>query len=116
MKRKQITSLLIGLLLVCSSGWADVSTTAEPYPTGTLGDKYVNEAKQPTFISMTADAVLARPALLAATIIGTGLFMVTLPFTLASNSVDQAGHTLVGVPFKATFERCLGCSFNEDKS
>ena len=115
MKRNLVVSLLIGLSFVWSTGWAD-ELSAQPYQPANTDSKYIQEATQPTFISMAADAILARPALFATTIIGTGLFVVTLPFTLLSNSVDQAGHTLIGVPAKATFERCLGCSFNQDNT
>lgn len=115
MKRNLIAGLFISLLFFGSTTWAN-ELTAQPFGSDKTASKYQQEAEKPTFISMAADAVLARPILLATTIIGTGLFMVTLPFSLLSNSVDQAGHTLVGAPAKATFERCLGCSFEQTKS
>lgn len=115
MKRKLLACLAISLLVICSTGWADNTTSAQPFATDKTVGKYQEEAQQPTYVSMTADAVLARPALFATTVIGTGLFVITLPFTLLSGSVQQAGEVLVGEPAKATFKRCLGCSIDQDK-
>lgn len=64
----------------------------------------------PEAYAMVADAAIARPFLIAGTVIGTGLFVVTLPFTALSGSVDKAGKALVVEPGKAAFVRCLGCT------
>ncbi|QEY60155.1 multidrug transporter [Pseudomonas sp. C27(2019)] len=64
----------------------------------------------PPAYSMVADVVIARPLLIAATVIGAGLFVVTLPFTLLGGGVDRAGQALVVEPGKAAFVRCLGCT------
>jgi hypothetical protein len=60
------------------------------------------------FESVTADVVLARPLWLVATVIGTGLFVVTLPVAAMSKSVNKTGRTLVVKPAQATFTRPLG--------
>lgn len=57
---------------------------------------------------MTADLLLVRPLSLVGTVIGTAAFIVSLPFTLPSGSVGEAGHELVGKPFEYTFNRPLG--------
>jgi len=59
---------------------------------------------------MTGDVLLVRPLTLVATVIGAGLFVVSLPFSALGGNVGEAGNTLVATPFKATFMRCLGCS------
>ena len=64
----------------------------------------------PPAYAMVADAVIARPLLIAGTIIGVGLFVVTLPFTALGGGVDRAGQALVVEPGKAAFVRCLGCT------
>lgn len=64
----------------------------------------------PEAYAMVADVVIARPFLIAGTVIGTGLFVVTLPFTALSGTVDKAGKALVVEPGKAAFVRCLGCT------
>lgn len=57
---------------------------------------------------MAADAVVMRPALFAATVLGGAIFLVSLPATAFSKSVKSSAHTLVVNPAKATFTRPLG--------
>ena len=66
-------------------------------------------SEEPSAGIMMFDAVVARPLLLATTVAGTGLYVVTLPFTLAGGNAKQAGAELVVGPAKNTFYRCLGC-------
>lgn len=69
-----------------------------------------NVTDRPSGLEMGADVVLVRPLTLAATVIGAGLFIVSLPFSALGGNVGEAGSTLVGTPFKSTFMRCLGCT------
>ncbi len=52
-----------------------------------------------------ADVLLARPIGFAAGIIGTGVFLLSLPFTIPTRSVDEAAQRFVVKPFKFSFER-----------
>ena len=52
-----------------------------------------------------ADLLLARPIGIAAGIIGTGIFILSLPFTIPTKSVDEAAQNFVVKPFKFSFER-----------
>lgn len=70
----------------------------------------VYTVEAPPAYAMVADVVIARPLLIAATVIGAGVFVVTLPFTLLGGGVDRAGQALVVEPGKAAFVRCLGCT------
>jgi len=63
----------------------------------------------PSAGAMVADAIIARPVLAVTTVLGAGLFVVTLPFTLAGGNTSEAGNALVVEPAKNTFYRCLGC-------
>lgn len=63
----------------------------------------------PRWENMVADAVIARPFGLVATVGGSALFVVTLPFSAAGGNVKQAADTLVVGPARETFVRCLGC-------
>ncbi len=80
----------------------NLSAFADPPPS-------IPPGQHPGAIAMTADAVLMRPLLLAATIGGAVVFIATLPFSAMGGNVHQAGEALVGVPANATFKRCLGC-------
>lgn len=68
------------------------------------------EVEAPHAYSIVADVVIARPLLIAATVIGAGLFVVTLPFTAMGGGIGRTGHALVVEPGKAAFVRCLGCT------
>jgi hypothetical protein len=64
--------------------------------------------KEITADAMLADLVLLRPLGLAATVLGSAVFVVSLPFTLPTRSVDKAAQKLVVDPGKFTFARPLG--------
>lgn len=66
--------------------------------------------EKPTAFAMVGDLVLARPLLLAFTVVGTAAFVVSLPFSLAGGNTKAAAQTLVVGPGEATFVRCLGCT------
>lgn len=66
--------------------------------------------EDPSAVAMASDLVLARPLLLGATIIGSVVYVVSLPFSLAGGNAKAAGKTLVVGPAEATFVRCLGCT------
>lgn len=78
-----------------------------------------NEQKEeysPTTEQMVLDGLVLRPLSLAATAIGTGIFVVTLPFSLLGGNVDEAGEKLVMEPAGNTFTKCLGCLTMRDSS
>ena len=51
------------------------------------------------------DLLIARPMGIAAGIIGTGVFILSLPFTIPTKSVDEAAQMFVVRPFKFSFVR-----------
>ena len=61
-----------------------------------------------TTVNAAVDVVLARPISFAATITGSALFIVSLPFAAASRSIEKTAHTLVVAPAKDTFTRPVG--------
>ncbi|WP_369600787.1 hypothetical protein AAIA72_13250 [Hahella sp. SMD15-11] len=75
----------------------------------TTGYSEVLEEK-PSALAMLGDAVFARPVLLATTVAGAAVYVVSLPFSLAGGNAKEAADTLVTGPAKATFVRCLGCT------
>ncbi|MBT2340216.1 MULTISPECIES: multidrug transporter [Pseudomonas] len=75
---------------------------------GGSGDSRYTIQNPPAY-AMIGDLLIARPLLLAATVIGAGAFVVALPFTALGGGVGDAGKALVVDPAKATFVRCLGC-------
>ena len=65
--------------------------------------------RRPSAELMILDGLVYRPLSLAGTIIGAGVFIVTLPFSLPGGNADEAGRALVIEPARDTFTRCLGC-------
>lgn len=64
----------------------------------------------PSALAMTGDALLARPLLLATTLGGSAIYVVSYPFSYLGGNSGEAAEVLVGGPFRATFSRCLGCT------
>ena len=85
-----------------------LSVAAPALANGGSGDPRYT-IQNPRAYAMLGDLLIARPLLLAATVIGTGAFVVSLPFTALGGGVGDAGKALVVDPAKATFVRCLGC-------
>ena len=57
---------------------------------------------------MAADALVARPLGLCATVVGGALFIVSLPFSALGGNTKEAMDYLLKDPFKFTFDRPLG--------
>jgi hypothetical protein len=70
---------------------------------------------RPSAGAAVADALIARPLMLAGTLGGTGLFVASLPFSVISGKVKEAADVLVVKPANATFRRCLGCTTVQDE-
>lgn len=65
-------------------------------------------AEEDKSLDALVDVSLVRPGCFVATIGGTALFVVALPFAAMSKSVKKTAHTLVVIPGKATFTRPVG--------
>lgn len=65
-------------------------------------------AEEDRSLNAVMDVGLARPGCFAATVAGSALFVLALPFAAMSHSVKKTAHTLVGIPAKATFTRPVG--------
>ncbi len=61
-----------------------------------------------TAAEITVDLLLIRPVCFAGTVIGTGCFILTLPFTLIGQNAGHAAEKLVIEPGKYTFTYPLG--------
>ncbi|MCQ4324121.1 multidrug transporter [Stutzerimonas stutzeri] len=97
------------VVLALTTGLLALPAQAETVQQNASGDPlYTVEA--PKAYSMIGDLIIARPLLIAATVIGAGVFVVSLPFTALGGNVGEAGQALVVEPGKAAFVRCLGCT------
>jgi len=82
----------IALLVVC----ALIASTAPAFAETTDG------------AAIICDVLIARPVGLASIVIGSVMYIVALPFSIPSDSVDKTGKLLVADPFTYTFSRPLG--------
>ena len=57
---------------------------------------------------MVADALLARPLGIIATVFGSAVFVVALPFSLLGGNTGVTFKNLIVAPAKYTFQRPLG--------
>jgi hypothetical protein len=65
-------------------------------------------ASTPDPAAITVDTFVVRPACFIATVLGSAVFVVSLPFAAISKSVHSSANSLVVGPAQATFTRPLG--------
>jgi hypothetical protein len=95
--------------LALTTGLLAMPAHAAAAQQNTSGDPlYTVEA--PGAFSMIGDLLIARPLLIAATVIGAAAVVVALPFAATGGGIGEAGKALVVEPGKAAFVRCLGCT------
>jgi hypothetical protein len=107
--------LMMVLIIILVGSWGSLGIAGEPYSLSRAYnlDKAERGFKEPPKAQPSAsvvafDATIGRPLGLATTLIGTGVFVVTLPFSATSQSVDTAAWGLVGAPGGWTFVRPMG--------
>ena len=78
-----------------------------PFATESLAQE---QAEKPGYGAekMMADAILVRPLGIVATVFGTAVFIVALPFSLLGGNTEATYQSLVVEPAKFTFQRPLG--------
>lgn len=100
-------STALGLIL--TTGLATLPLSASATQDNVSGDPtYTLEA--PPAYAMMGDLLIARPLLIAGTVIGAAAFVVSLPFSALGGNVEEAGRALVIEPGREAFVRCLGCT------
>ena len=78
-----------------------------PFATATIaGDQAVRDDISGE--AMAADMVFLRPLGLVSTVLGSALFVVSLPFSLLGGNTGDAAQKMVVDPAKYTFNRPLG--------
>lgn len=65
--------------------------------------------RSPTADEMMVDGLFFRPFKLIETALGTGVFILTLPFSALGGNSYQAAQKLVVEPANSAFRECLGC-------
>ena len=78
-----------------------------PFGSTALAQEYF-ESQEPEGGEMIYDTVVLRPVGIIATAVGSVFFILSLPFSALSDSVDDAKEKLVKDPYRFTFKRPLG--------
>jgi hypothetical protein len=105
---RRLLALMLAISLLC--------TLNSPAAAGVLGysmrgaEKGFKDkpAPEPSAAVLTFDTVLTRPVTGALTIGGTALFLLALPFSVPSGSVESSARALIVKPGGYTFVRPLG--------
>jgi hypothetical protein len=71
-------------------------------------ESYITTSDDVSTEAIIVDGLLLRPGGVIATLVGTVVFVVTLPVSIPTKSVDRAAQKLVVDPAKYTFVRPLG--------
>lgn len=100
---------LLAVVVSLAVGAASIPAFAEQVSEDSL------DIARPSAAAMVGDALIARPGLLLLTVAGTGIFVLTLPFSALGGNTGEAAQKLVVGPAKSTFLRCLGCTESQDK-
>jgi len=66
------------------------------------------EGNEPSGEAVVIDLVFMRPAGLVSIVVGTGIFIIAIPFTVPTGSVRVAAKRLIKEPFIFTFVRLVG--------
>lgn len=75
---------------------------------GAAGAAVIGEDEQVTAGKMAADALIVRPLGIVATVVGSVLFVVSLPFSALGGNINEVGQRLVVDPAVFTFKRPVG--------
>lgn len=91
-------ALLVAILFLCATSLIHAAEDAS----------YTARTEAVSAEAIIADGLLLRPGGLVATVVGAAVFVVILPFSLPTKSVDKAAQKLIVDPAKYTFVRPLG--------
>lgn len=85
-----------------------LATSNMAFVSSAYASDYDINSERPSGSAMLADAVLMRVPMTAVTLVGAGIFIVTLPFSALGGNVGEAGTKLVKEPFEYAWLRPLG--------
>ncbi len=75
---------------------------------GSAGGVWAEEEKKPEGTEIIFDLAIARPLGFASLVLGTSVFIVSLPFVAIVGDTKQTAEALVVEPYRFTFVRDLG--------
>jgi hypothetical protein len=91
-------ALLVAVFFLCATNLAYAAEDSS----------YMARTEDASPEAIIVDGLLLRPSGILATVVGTAVFVVTLPFSIPTRSVDKAAQKLIVDPARYTFVRPLG--------
>ncbi len=90
-----------------------VIALSQPFASFAVADDYdilaPTSGRDPTAAEMVADTLVARPLYAVATVAGTAIFLVSLPFSAIGGNIEKSANELMIGPAQGLLTRCLGC-------
>ncbi|MGH8609801.1 MAG: hypothetical protein ACREX9_21055 [Gammaproteobacteria bacterium] len=108
---QKISAYLIGACLFTSTSLIPAQARAEQM-SRQQGPAYAPHGgyeAEPGAADLIVDGLAVRPAAIGTALVGTAIFLVTLPFSLITGGTPTAAKKLVADPTVAVFRRCFGC-------
>jgi hypothetical protein len=106
--KSKILVVMLAVSLVCAWGGTSIAGVLG-YSLDRADRGFERRADtEPSAAVVVADGLLARPLGLGTTIGGTALFLVTLPFSIPSGSVNESAQGMIVRPGGYTFIRPMG--------
>ncbi|MFH0926888.1 MAG: hypothetical protein V1872_14860 [bacterium] len=106
--KKSLIILLSYLCLTSALSLPSINTYGYNNKTSFEKNSYNQNEETSTTEKIIIDILILRPVGLASIALGTGLFIISLPFSIPTRSVKIVGKRLVKQPFEYTFERPIG--------
>ena len=108
--KSKILVVMLAVSLVCA--WSGTSAAGVlGYSLDRTDRGFARKADtEPSAGVVAADGLIARPLGLATTLAGTGLFILTLPFSIPAGSVNESAQGMIVRPGGYTFVRPMGRS------
>lgn len=102
-KGKKLLAMSLAVTMAASTALSGVARADQ------MSDDIFDESR-PKGGSMIMDALIARPLLAGATVVGAAFFVVSMPFSLVGGTVGHTWERMVLTPGEQAFIRCLGCT------
>ena len=107
--RKNLLPLALAFTMTLSAATGPVfAQDTSPVVPGANPNRREPMDPQTRGLAVVADILIARPLGLVATLAGSALFVIALPFEAMSGDISEPANLLMGEPARYTFTRPIG--------
>jgi hypothetical protein len=101
MFQRSMRVVVVFTLVMALIGTAQLASAQPPYPTP-------DQPTEPSAEAILADVIFLRPAGFIATVLGTAIYIISLPVSLPTRSANAVAEKMVLAPGRYTFTRPIG--------